>query len=379
MSLSSSISVCHLASGDLWGGAEAQILAIVEQLKKQPRINPTVVLLNKGILADRLIELGITVTIIDERANTFLSLCKQLRKKLKEQKVDIVHTHRYKENILGAIMKYSKAAHCIVQTIHGNPEPFVGFNNLKMNTYLWINKQVTKNCFDHTIAVSSNIKDQWRQCLNEDQISVIHNGIFIPNKQEFDSVSVRKELDLPQSCPIIAGIGRLVPVKGFDVFLEAAYLIIQAIPNVQFILIGDGPESDRLKQKAGDLKINANLKFLGFRSDINRLLSVCSAFILSSQNEGIPITLLEAMALGVPVICTKVGGIPEVVLSPKLGILVDPNNPAEMANAAIEMLKESELRSNMANNAYAYVKNNFALDAQVAKLINVYEKILVSR
>ena len=221
--------------------------------------------------------------------------------------------------------------------------------------------------------------------VNRAKSIVLYNGVdpsvFYPNLEIRNQV--RGELELPQSALIVAIVGPLDKRKGQDIFIRAARLIKDAVRESEFLIAGPRSAGSRnssyvrsLNDLVSSLKMTKNVHFLGARYDIPRLMQAVDVVIQASLIEAGPIVPLEAMSSGVPVVATNVGAIPEEIVDRVTGILVPQGDYAAMASAAIALLNDVTLRSKLGNAGREWVKRNFDLDTQSAKLDSIYTELL---
>lgn len=374
------IKVCHIISGDLWAGAEVQAYTLLKTLSEYPSVELMVIVFNEGKLAERLRQAGIETLVIDESKNGFSAILRKSRSYLDGKDVDIVHSHRRKENVLAGLLKRSRHTVCAVQTVHGAAEPFTGIKWLKDRIHSVLNGLVTERYFDLVIPVSNDLRALLSESLTRGQLTTVHNSIdlttLVPSRSADE---MRRTLNLPASQPVIGSAGRMVPVKGFDIYLEAAKEILKDMPQATFLLAGDGPLSEQLKQLAGRLGIEDRVRFLGFRNDITDILNCLDIFVVSSHHEGIPTVVLEAMALGKAVVATSVGGINEMIEPDVSGVLVKPGDFRTIAAACEKLAGDADLRRNLGGAARAAVEREFSSTVQAERVLDIYRRLLGRR
>ncbi|UCG61421.1 MAG: glycosyltransferase family 4 protein [Candidatus Zixiibacteriota bacterium] len=371
------IRVCHVISGDLWAGAEVQAYTMLKGLARIPDIDIMAIVLNEGKLTSLLRAAGVSVLVIDESKNGFFAILRKARELMRGRDIDIIHSHRRKENVLTGLLKRSRHAEHAVQTVHGASEPFKGIKWLKEKIYAIMNRYVTNRYFDHIMPVSDDLKSIISDTLRRGRLTTIHNSIDLKTVVLTKSASeFRQELGLPVDKPVIGSAGRMVPVKGFDVFVRAAAKVMAKRPEVSYVLAGEGPLSESLKNLAADLGITDRVRFPGFREDITDLLNSLDIFVVSSHHEGIPTVLLEAMALGKSVVCTGVGGINEIIEDGLSGILVEPGDAAAIAEACERLLDNADLRLNLGQAARRTVEDRFSSESQAGSIADIYRGLV---
>jgi glycosyltransferase involved in cell wall biosynthesis len=207
---------------------------------------------------------------------------------------------------------------------------------------------------------------------------VIYNGIDL---QKFDEEANRGfdfELPVDPGSRVICVVARLHPVKGLDILLNAFTKISRAMDNVQLWIVGDGPEMEKLKQQTDRLGIGSKVVFWGQKKNIPSILKQAEIGVLSSHVEGLPNAIIEYMAAKLPVVATNVGGIPELITHNTNGLLVEPNNPDELAMAILTLLNDPRLAEKFGENGRLFVEQNLDLKCMVSKVETIYE-ILCSK
>lgn len=369
--------VGHLISGDLWAGAEVQAFTLLKALKDDPEVDLSVIVLNEGRLARALEKAGIGVSIVDETQNSFFSIRRQIIRLLETEAIDILHSHRYKENILAAQVQPRCGIKHLVQTVHGIVEQFSGLAKLKAGMHAKMNRHFSRKCFDRIIAVSEDINDKLAPEYSDQQLVTIHNAINVDELNPSRSVEgMKKEFGLKPDRLVIGTAGRLVPVKGIDVLIKAAALIVEQNSAVAVLIAGDGPERVALEQQVIKAGLSDNVQLVGFRDDITDFLNCLDLFVMSSHHEGIPMVLLEAMALQKPVVSTDVGGVGEIVADGQSGLLVPAGDESALAETCLRLLKDPAERNRLGNEAKKRVHEEFSVDILKDRVINLYRVVM---
>ncbi len=372
--------VVHIASGDLWAGAEVQLHTLCKTLNKMPDISVSVILLNHGTLENKLREQNICVEVLDETELNSARIFIRLIKALKRLKPDIVHTHRNKENILGSIAAKIAGNIPSLRTVHGAPEHRPSIK--KPHQYLlylldWLTARYLQS---KIIAVSEDLKTQLTKSYPENKIEVIENGVDIEalachiKKQAPNSLSNKKSYK-------IGLVGRLVPVKRVDIFIATAKYMRDHYSefNIQYHIFGDGPLRAELEQLSISLNINDIIKFEGHRTDIHSQTPTLDALIITSDHEGLPITLLEAMTLGVPVIAHSVGGITIACKNGALCWLVTKNSAEEISQNLARCLSNPKESQALAIRASQHALHHYSADENAKSYKGYYKKLLGRR
>ena len=323
------IRVMHVASGDLWAGAEAQVYQLVTALNRLPGVTVAAALLNEGELADRMRQAGIEVRVIPERALGSWTIYRRLLAYMLLWRPDIVHTHRQKENILGALAAHVARVPASVRTTHGAPEFAYPAWQLHKRALRRIDVWVARRIQNRVIAVSSELGAKLQLHFVGAKVEVIANGIDAEAVRHAASPAIQLE----SAYRHIAFVGRLVHVKRVDVFLEAAAALESSYPGkYRFHVLGDGPLRSDLEKTATDLGISNICIFHGFQPDALRWLASMHCLVLTSDHEGLPMVVLEARALGIPVVAHAVGGLVSLLAGQTDCRLVLSQSPQDIAS-----------------------------------------------
>jgi len=215
----------------------------------------------------------------------------------------------------------------------------------------------------------------------EKKIVVIYNGVD-PSRFEVRAQArdkLRQELGLTEQHPVIGTVGRLSPEKGHRHFLQAAKIIKEGVPTAKFLIVGDGPMRTDLEAMAKEMGILEDVCFTGFREDVPVVLSLMDVFVLPSLEEAFGIAMLEAMAVGKPVIASNVGGVYEAVIEGETGFLVEPGDWQKMAKLAIGLLGDEEKRKRMGEKGRQLVACRYTLEATCAKTLELIQEVAEER
>ena len=239
-------------------------------------------------------------------------------------------------------------------------------------------------CSNHVIAVSESTRRYLldREDLPDEMVAMIPNGIdakdFKP-ATECQKRDSRNALGLPEDVVLIGGFGRLVPQKNFSLFLDVAAQIIRRYPNLIFVIAGTGPQEKALKAKASDRGLCNSVRFLGHVSDRVGFCRALDVLLITSDFEGTPMTLLEAMASGLPVVASAVDGIAEVCTNGKDALLVPPHNLENFVSALERVLGEERLAWKLGENARRTILGRYEILGLVRRIEALYEMVLEER
>jgi glycosyltransferase involved in cell wall biosynthesis len=332
--------ILHIASGDRWAGAEVVVYTLLKEMSKQHDV--FAIILNLGELAQRLSELSIPVTILDESKLSSWQIFKGIKHTLKAIRPDIVHTHRQKENIIGSIANTLSIRTKCIRTVHGDSE-FKPSGIAKLQVIL--DNFCGRYLQNTIIAVSDDLRQKLINKFPANKVVTVLNGI--------DPEEARSNLEYPDfkiAMPEkkhIGIIGRLDPVKRIDIFLEMAALLLNDHPEIpwQFHIFGEGQLEKEMKDLAVKLEVTKVTTFHGHRMDIKNCIYGLDAVVMCSDHEGLPMTALECMAIGTPLIAHDVGGLTKLMQEvPEF--LVKKHNVSDYSIALIEALTNNTLTMN---------------------------------
>ncbi|WP_101760243.1 glycosyltransferase [Oceanicoccus sp. KOV_DT_Chl] len=358
----SDLKICHVVSGDLWGGAEAQVYGLIKGLNE--RVAVCAILFNYGKLYDRLTATGISVVVVDESNSGFLGLLMGMYKALKRIRPDIIHVHGFKENLIAGLASRGLGIN-VIRTHHGK-----GMLGVRKK-YTYIERINARYLSDTLIAVSKDLLEYIVKCdVISNDAHVVRNGIKCDLKNHFDSKHARSDTNEV----IIGTVGRLVPVKNHIFLINALSKMCEVNDKVKLIIVGDGPLLGELSMQAERLNISEKLIFTGFQDDVDKFLEMMDVFVLCSHHEGVPISLLEAMCFKIPVVCTRVGGIPEVIEDGVNGILVELGNVSALAGACLELIDNPVKARGLVDGAVATVTGDMSFESSLTQTLSLYKK-----
>lgn len=291
---------------------------------------------------------------------------------VKENRIDLVHSHGYKPNImLGSLFKRTFK---IVATVHGWANRST---TARGKTYEFLDAMALKR-FDSVVAVSRGVIESLKiRRVDGRKIQLIYNGLekrCVANN--YRTQELRKHYGLPDDAIVIGAVGRLAKVKGQSYLVDAMPYVLEHIENCYLLIAGDGPAVDELDERIGTYNLGERIKLIGYERNIDQFLAAIDLFVMPSLSEGLPISLLEAMAAGKPVIASAVGGIPEVIDGDSSGMLVPAADSHALGNAIVELLRNREIMLQMAEINKTIVSNKFSSDAMMAQYAGLYRKLL---
>jgi glycosyltransferase involved in cell wall biosynthesis len=293
----------------------------------------------------------------------------------------IVHTHTSKAGLLGRLAAWMARVPIIIHTPHGHV--FYGhFGRSLSRIFLQMEKLLGK-ITHHQIALTP---EEGKDYLNlgvakSKNISVIHSGIELRRfrKGAKQHTEKRKGLGIPPDSLLIGYVGWLIPIKGVTYLVNAMAEVVQRDPNSLLVLVGKGDENGeeeiKLKKQVENLGLADNVRFLGWRPDVDEIMGCFDIFVLPSLNEGMGRVLVEAMAAGLPLVASRVGGIPDLVKDGKNGLLVPPANASALAKAISVLLKDKAQRKRMGATGKKMCRP-YSTEAMVEQIDDLYRELL---
>lgn len=300
----------------------------------------------------------------------------QLMKILKAEKPDLLHTHSSKAGFLGRLAGRMMKVPVIVHTPNAFAFGREGGTVLLDGLYRVL-EQVAGNFCDILVAVSPSEAQLARQVVSAEKVICIPNGIDVKEFEfNVDTAAKRKALGLPEKSPLILSVGRLAPQKAPFDFLEAATEVLRKEPQARFAFLGDGPLIEKVKGVIRRRHLERQFFLFDWREDAREIMACCDLFVISSLWEGLPYSLLEAMALSKPVVATEARGNRDVVLEGETGLLVPLRRPRHLAGAILKMLGDPALAKKMGQAGRRHVEQHFKLEAHLEATVHLYEALL---
>jgi glycosyltransferase involved in cell wall biosynthesis len=304
----------------------------------------------------------------------------QLWRLFRRTKPAIVHTHTSKAGFVGRLAAWLAAVPVVIHQPHGHI--FYGYWSRPRTAMFIALERIAANWTDTIVTLTPNEVDEHleRQIGRPGQFAVVPSGVPIqalraaaPPREE-----ARARLGLPPEAFVIAGIGRLVPIKGFDLLVDALAEIVARVPETHLLLIGDGAERDTLEARAAELGVADRLHITGSVTDVIGRLAGADVLAAPSRNEGMGRVLVEAMALGLPVVGTRVGGIADVIVDNECGLLVPAEDAGALATALIELGIDPPLRTKLGAGARPRAEA-FSTTVAASAMRAIYDGLVRSR
>lgn len=320
------------------------------------------------------------VDVIDR--NMFDWSCiRQLKKLIQQEKISLLHSHDDKTLLYSVILKYLIPELRIMHTCHSHPEyakeSFASSKaywkfRLRKKFLIWLMRQHLKP----VLTISENTKQRLiRSGLKPENISVLYNGIDIEYWRRGKANPVlKKELGLSENDLLVGTVARITYDKDLHTFYKTAEILAKSTLNIKFVIVGDGNgnELEKAKQEVTKLGLEKLILFTGHRTDLRNIYASFDLFLMTSRTEGLPNTILEAMAMEIPVVSTHVGGIGELIIDQKTGLLYSVGAFHDLAEGVLLLLKNKEKRSLFAIKSRKQVEENFNFYQRVKLLEGLY-------
>ncbi len=310
---------------------------------------------------------GLKVEIIPCDGKVDRSAVDAIRRCLRIHSVDLVHTHGYKANLYGYWAARGTGVP-LVATYHLDwPD-----RGLALRLYHLLDRLVVRR-FSKIAAVSEAVARSLRRSgIPSARITTIDNGIDL---SPFAQARPTLREEMPQRPKMLIGlVGRLTSQKGCEYFLRAAQKVLVGFPEALFVLVGEGPDRIKLEALAQELNIRERVIFAGHREDMPGVYSSLDVLVLPSINEGLPMTLIEAMAAARPVVATPVGAVPKLVVPERTGLLANPRDPENLAAAIGRLISDPDLRRRLGADGQAWVMRRFSAGAMARKYVEIYQE-----
>jgi len=298
---------------------------------------------------------------------------------LKKEKPDIIHTHTSKAGVLGRVAAMGAGVPIRVHTFHGHI--FQNYYGKTKTFLIKLAEKILAYFTTHIVAISAKQREDLVNTFkitSKHKISVIPLGFDLRayNKNDDTTKESRQKWDISKNKFCIGIVGRLVPIKNHTFFLRVARQLLNIRKDIQFFIIGDGPCYHSLYREAKEMNITKNVSFLGWQKDLTSIYPMLDIVCLTSQNEGTPVSLIEAQAFGIPVIATDVGGTSDIVFPEKNGFLISPNNDQDLKDKILFLLDRPSLRKEMGSFGKKFVLENFDKARLLSDVDHLYLKLL---
>jgi glycosyltransferase involved in cell wall biosynthesis len=337
------------------GGLETLLLRLVARQVAAWDVH-VVCLERPGTLASHFERIGVQVHSVDGEGLGLVVRLARLERQLRRLHPTVIHTHNLAPHVHGVFTYPLSGARRLIHTRHGQ--------HALESRHSWVVNRLSRLLTRAMIAVSN---DAARYATDGEgfpaaKVHVIHNGV---------EVSRYRAASGPVDSAV--AVGRLAHVKGFDVLVEAVALVRQILPRFSLRIVGEGPERPALERRIAELHLDGAVELIGYKEDPSAYFEEAGLYVLSSRSEGIPLTLLEAMACGLPIVATRAGGVAEIVGDGQEALLVRPGDAPALAAAIVRLATESALASRLGRAARARARMFHDLETMTARYEALYQ------
>lgn len=358
------------------GGGESVLLNLVEHLNKD-EFEPVVLSFTGGMMVEYLEQAGIPVHVIHSETPFDFRIRKKVKQLMIDEKIDLVHAHgtRAASNMFWAAKKNKLP---LIYTCHGwsfHPDQHKIIRKLRIRSEKFLTEKA-----DINICVSQSNADEGKRLFKNYQPLVILNAV---DTQKFDcnitGEGIRKDLRIKPEELLVSFIARFTWQKQPLALIRAFEKVVKEVPNIRLVMVGDGEEKEKVIRLIRERLLGEKIILLPFRRDVPELLAASDIFVLPSLWEGLPMGLLEAMAMKKAIIASRVDGTAEVITDGENGILINPADMEdELAQSIIRLAKDESLRKTIAENALGSVRNRYNVQMMTRQNEAVYRKLIAN-
>lgn len=327
------------------GGAEVLAARIGRQLRERYRFL-FVCLDGLGLLGEQLREEGFSVTVMDRRPGIDWRMTYRLSRFLRHENVDLIHAHQYTPFFYAVVARLLCRRPPILFTEHGRYHPDYPRRKRIIANRLLLERR------DRVVGVGEAVRQALihNEGIRPERVEVIYNGIDVATfaNGSLDHAGTRRELGLAPDDFVLLLVARLDPLKDLTTAVCTVERLVKQHPRTRLLLVGEGPERAMVETLIREKQLEEHVRLLGLRQDVAHLLAAADVFLLTSISEGIPVTVLEAMAAGVPVVSTSVGGLPEMIDDGRNGLLAPAKDDEALAEQVLRLIKDPDLRKRLA-------------------------------
>ncbi|MCX7694617.1 MAG: WecB/TagA/CpsF family glycosyltransferase [Caloramator sp.] len=362
--------VLHVISGGEKGGSKVHLLTLSLEFKRRG-IENTIVCFIEGDLYKEAKSLGLDVVLIKQNKRFDLTAVDKVKTLCEERGIDVINCHGGRANFIGYFLKKKYNAKYLT-TIHSDYLLDYKGNKYKTLVYSNINKWVL-NVFDGYIAVSNSFKDMLiGRGFDKNKVQVVYNGIDFKSKDEFDKNDVLNKYGIHGYDAYITMVARMHPIKGHETLLSAAKKVIEDGLNPLFILVGDGPIMEDVKNRVSELGLKNNVYFAGFTKP-DEFLSISDFTVLTSYSESFPLVVLESAKYMKTVVASNVGGVKEIVQDRENGLLFNAGDVDELYKDIKYLIENKDIAKILGEKLFRQASNNYSIENMAQQYIKAYE------
>jgi L-malate glycosyltransferase len=329
-----------------------------------------------GTLGQELRAEGFEVRVLTRRPGLDLRCMRRLARWLGEQQVDVLHAHQYTPFFYAATARWLHRRQAVIFTEHGRMFPDYPRRKRMLANRFLVGRR------DRVIGVGQAVRQALiaNEGLSDDRVAVIYNGIDLAAYEGLTvgHGSLRQEFGWTGDHFVIVQVARLNKLKDHLTAIRAFARLRASLPEARLLIVGEGEERRSIEVEITKQNLGAYVRLAGLRTDVPRLLADCDLLWLTSVSEGIPLTLIEGMAAGLPVVSTDVGGVSEVVATDETGLLVPAANDQHLAEAVLKLARDPVLRQRLASAGKRRAFEQFSEDKMVAAYADLYQELALA-
>ncbi|MDT8367432.1 MAG: glycosyltransferase family 4 protein [bacterium] len=361
--------ILHVETGmNLYGGA-LQVSYLLRGLSGHPDVHNVLVCPKGSAIAGAASDSVDTLYAVPAGGDLDLAFLVRMVSILRRERPDIVHLHsRRGADVLGGVAARVTGTRCLLTRRVDNPESGLAVG-LKYRLY------------DRVITISEGIREVLAsEGVPPGKITCVPSAVD-PDRYTgpWDKSTFQEQFDLPSDGPVCGVIAQLIDRKGHRFLIKAIPEILDTVPDATFLFFGKGPEEAELKELCRESGVVGKVRFVGFREDLDDYLGCLDLVIHPALMEGLGVSLLQAAAAGVPIVGTRVGGIPEAVVDGVNGVLVEPGDPVSLARAVVRILTDRDLAAGLGVGGRKLVQDRFSVEAMVKGNLAVYREMTSTR
>ena len=289
----------------------------------------------------------------------------------RREKVAIWHGHDYKSNALGLLLRRFWRMH-LITTVHGWVH-----QTRRTPLYYWVDRLCLPR-YERVVCVSEDLRERCLACgVPADCCALIENAIDTAEfSRRLPAAEAKGRAGVPPSRFVIGAVGRLSAEKGLDLLIRSVAQLLKQGRDVELLIAGEGDQKPALLALIAELGVGDRVRLLGYRADTRELYQAMDVYALSSYREGLPNVLLEAMALEVPVVATRIAGVPRLIRDGENGLLVEPGDPEGLTRALTRLLDDDGLRSRLGRAGRRTIEAGYSFDVRMQKFRALYDQLL---
>jgi glycosyltransferase involved in cell wall biosynthesis len=367
------VKVCQVLHSLQVGGAEMLAARLARRMATQFQF-VFACLDGLGTLGEALRKEGFPVHVLGRKPGIDWGCAARLGALLRRERIDLVHAHQYTPFLYTLVGRWFYRRPPVLFMEHGRHQP-----DYPRRKRIWANRLLLERR-DRVVGVGETVRRALidNEGLPPERVAVVYNGVHLEpllngaaNREE-----VRRELGFAADDLVIFQVARLDPIKDHATALRTLARVLPARPNAFLVVVGEGPERAAIERTVRELGVGSRVRMLGLRTDVPRLLTGADLFLLTSVSEGIPLTVIEAMACGLPVVSSSVGGLPEVVVHEKTGLLAPAGDDAGLAAHVLRLAGDPALRAELGRRGRERACSHFAESGMMEHYRRLYHEML---